>query len=97
MIFLKLLFVIVIFVLYGLFARSCLKLLNLPITIRATAIFVISGGLAGMVALIVQGVLLAEQQGHIGEEPQILNMFVISVIIAVVVSTLSVKIFYRRR
>ena len=97
MVFIKLVFILVIVALYVLFARSCLKLLSLPVTMRSIAIFVISGGVTGVVSLIVQGTLLAEQQGHIGEESQILNLFVISVIIAAVTSVLSVKIFCRHR
>jgi len=88
----KILFVLAALILYSFFARACLKLLNIPATIQAIATFVISGFIAGVVSLFVYGAMLAEQQGHLGDEPQIFSMFSVSVLIAIVVSVVAVKI-----
>ena len=89
----KLLLAIAALVLYSLFGRACLKLLNIPATTREVGIFVISGAIAGVLSLFVYGVMMAEEQGHIGDEPQIFSMFSLSLIIAVIVSVGAVKIY----
>lgn len=93
----KVLLVFVTLILYSFFAKACLKLLNIPATIQTIATFVISGVIAGVVSLFVYGAMLAEQQGHLGEEPQIFSMFSVSVLIAVVVSVVAVKIYSASR
>ncbi len=89
----KLLLVISALIAYSLFARGCLKLLNIPVTVRTVGIFVISGAIAGVVSLFIYGSVVAEEQGHLGNEPQIFTMFSVSVLIAVGVSMGAVKIF----
>lgn len=88
----KFLLVIAALVAYSFVAKATLKLLNIPATIQTIATFVVSGAIAGVASLLVYGSMLAEQQGHIGDEPQIFSMFSVSVIIAIVVSVAAAKI-----
>jgi len=92
----KLLLVLAALILYSFFARACLKLLNIPATIQTIATFVISGFIAGVVSLFVYGATLAEQQGHLGDKPQIFNMFSVSVLITIVAGVVAVKISTNR-
>lgn len=90
----KLLLVISVLILYSFFAKSCLKLLNIPTTVRSVAVFVISGILAGVISLVTYGAMMAEEQGHLGDEPQLLSMFSVSVLIAIGVSLGFTKIVF---
>jgi len=88
----KFLLAISALILYSLFAKACLKLLNMPVTIRLIGVFVISGAVAGVISLIIYASLVAEEQGHLGDEPQIFTMFSVALLIAIGVSMGAVKI-----
>ncbi len=88
----KLLLVIAALILYSFFAKACLRLLNISVTIKTVSIFVVSGVIAGVVSLFIYASVLAEEQGHIGHEPQIFSMFSVAMLIAVMVSVVAVKI-----
>ena len=88
----KFLLAISALILYSLFAKACLKLLNIPANIRVIGIFIISGAVAGVASLIIYASLLADEQGHLGDEPQIFTMVSVSLLIAIVVSMGAVKI-----
>jgi len=93
----RVLLAVVALVLYGAAGKVILKLFNMPTTLRAMAIYVFSGPSVGFLVLIVQVALLAEEQGHIGHEQQILGVITISLVVALVVSVVSVKLFGSER
>jgi len=95
MLIIKLLLGLAALLLYGLAGKTILKLLKMPTTLQALGIYVVSGPIAGILAVIIQATVLAEEQGHIGHEPQILSLFTIALLIAIAVSVLAVKLFVR--
>ncbi len=92
MLLIKLLLILAALVAYSFVAKACLKLLKIPATMQSIAIFVVSGAIAGVISLLIYASMLAEAQGHIGDEPQIFNMFSVPVLIAIAVSMVAVKI-----
>lgn len=88
---------IVALVLYALAGRAILKMLNMPTTMRAMAIFVISGPAAALLSLVVQATVMAEEQGHLGDEPQLFAMLTVALLISLVVSVVMVKFFGVKR
>lgn len=93
MLIIKLLLGLAALFLYGMAGRAILKLFKMPVTVRAMLIYVVSGPLAGIVAVVVQATVLAEEQGHIGHEQQIMGVLTVALLIAIAVSLLSVKLF----
>ena len=83
--------------LYALAGRAILKMLNMPTTVRAMVLFVVSGPAAALLSLVIQATVMAEEQGHLGDEPQLLTMLTVSLLISLLVSVVTVKVFGVKR
>ncbi|VAW89258.1 hypothetical protein MNBD_GAMMA18-1906 [hydrothermal vent metagenome] len=88
---------IVALALYALAGRAILKMLNMPTTVRAMALFVVSGPAVALLSLVIQATVMAEEQGHLGDEPQLLTMLTVSLLISLLVSVVTVKVFGVKR
>ncbi len=93
MLIIRAIIVIVALALYALAGRAILKMLNMPTTVRAMALFVVSGPSAALLSLVVQATVIAEEQGHLGDEPQLLTILTVALLISLLVSVTTVKFF----
>lgn len=97
MLILRAVIAIVALALYALAGRAILKMLNMPTTVRAMALFVVSGPAAALLSLVIQATVMAEEQGHLGDEPQLLTMLTVALLISLLVSVGTVKLFGIKR
>ncbi len=93
MLILRAVIALVALVLYALAGRAILKMLNMPTTARSMALFVISGPVVALLSLVIQAAVMVEDQGHLGDEPQLLTMLTVSLILSLLVSVVTVKLF----
>ncbi len=97
MLILRAVIAMVALVLYALAGRAILKMLNMPTTVRAMTLFVISGPVVALLSLVIQATVMAEEQGHLGDEPQLLTMLTVSLLLSLLVSVVTVKFFGVKR
>jgi len=97
MLILRAIIAIVALALYALAGRAILKMLNMPTTVRAMTLFVVSGPAVALLSLVIQATVMAEEQGHLGDEPQLLTMLTVSLLISLLVSVVTVRIFGVKR
>ncbi len=94
---LRLLIALIILAIYARLGCSIMQKLNLPVTFRSLLIYTLSGPLVGLLVLVAQATMLAEQYGHIGEELQIFVMFIVALLVSLVVSLITVKLSCTKR
>lgn len=88
----NLIVVVPVIVLYVLFGAVCLKALKIRVSAFVLFVFVISGVVAGVVAIFLYGLLVADTSGTLNSTAEVMGMFGVCGLAAVAASVLSAKL-----
>lgn len=79
-------------ILYGLLGIIILRVFKVPVRLSTIAGFVALGGASGFTTLVVYGFLVADENGQLNSAVEVIPMFVISGIVAILVGVIFAKV-----